>query len=103
MKHLKLKNLRYRDNFQKSELTHKINKFVHLHMLRSSLKGKKAFSYSLNSVKIGSKQSSKSKMKSMCTLSGRAKSVFKNLNISRIKLREMISFGILLGYKKSVW
>ena len=46
---------------------------------------------------------SKVKLKPICLLSNRSKSVNKYYNISRIKQRDMLSFGIFPGYKKAVW
>ena len=103
MKSVKFKNVEFRKRFKRAELTSTIDKFIYINLLKSSLQNRKVFSYILNSTKLKDKYHSKSKMKGLCSLSGRSKSIFKNINISRIKLREMISFGMLPGYKKAVW
>jgi ribosomal protein S14 len=45
---------------------------------------------------------SKTKIVRRCILNNRARGLTKPYNISRTKLREMIQFGVIPGYKKSV-
>lgn len=103
MKAIKIKNLKQRKGFEKQELNSQIKKFIYINILRASLKNRRVFLYLLNSARTELKQFSKSKIKNTCVLSGRNRSIHKKLSFSRIKLREMISFGLLPGYKKSVW
>lgn len=49
------------------------------------------------------KNSSFSKIQTRCFITGRSKAVYKQLGISRIKLREMILNGMQTGLKKSSW
>jgi len=38
-----------------------------------------------------------------CILTRRGRGVFRNFNLSRHVLREFLSFGFILGYKKFAW
>ena len=38
-----------------------------------------------------------------CILTNRTRGTFQKFNISRIVLRDLMSFGIIPGYKKAVW
>ncbi len=42
-------------------------------------------------------------VKNRCKITGRAKSIIRYYKISRIVFRELASFGLLLGIKKSSW
>ncbi len=42
-------------------------------------------------------------IKNRCKITGRAKSILRYYKISRIVFRELASFGLLLGIKKSSW
>jgi small subunit ribosomal protein S14 len=50
-----------------------------------------------------SKNSSKVRLSNRCLITGRTHSVLKSFRISRIKLRELISIGLINGTKKSSW
>jgi small subunit ribosomal protein S14 len=50
-----------------------------------------------------SKDSSKIRLTNRCLMTGRTHSVLKSFRISRIKLRELISIGMINGIKKSSW
>ena len=49
------------------------------------------------------KNSSKTRIKNRCTLTGRSKSVYRYFKISRIAFRELASMGDIPGIKKSSW
>jgi small subunit ribosomal protein S14 len=49
------------------------------------------------------KNSSKGRQSNRCLITGRTHSVLKYFRISRIKLRELISIGLISGVKKSSW
>jgi small subunit ribosomal protein S14 len=49
------------------------------------------------------KNASKVRVNNRCIITGRTHSVLKSFRISRIKVRELISIGLLLGVKKSSW
>ena len=50
-----------------------------------------------------SKNSSKIRLSNRCLVTGRTHSVSKSFRLSRIKLRELISIGLVNGTKKSSW
>lgn len=47
--------------------------------------------------------SSLSKIKNRCIITGRSHAIYKKLSISRIKLRELVLNGLQIGFKKSSW
>ena len=49
------------------------------------------------------KNSSKTRIKNRCILSGRGKAVYQMFKLSRIKFRELASQGMLPGVKKASW
>jgi small subunit ribosomal protein S14 len=49
------------------------------------------------------KNSNKIRISNRCILTGRTHSVLKSFKVSRIKLRELISAGLINGTKKSSW
>jgi len=79
----------------------KLKKFLFINTTFPSSKHQK--NYSLFFSKKSTNKYSKVKLKAICLLSNRSKSVNKHYNISRIKQRDMFSFGIFPGYKKAVW
>lgn len=44
----------------------------------------------------------RTKIRRRCVLTNRARGVQTKYNISRVKLREMLQFGLIPGYKKSI-
>lgn len=51
---------------------------------------------------VNSRTFSSVKIRRRCVLTNRSRGVQTSYNISRIKLRELLQFGILPGYKKAV-
>ena len=49
------------------------------------------------------RNSLKSRIKNRCVLTGRTHAIVSPFNISRIKLRDLVSNGKIPGVKKSVW
>ena len=49
------------------------------------------------------KNTKRTRIRNRCILTGRSKGVVGLFNMSRIKVREMISKGIIPGVKKSSW
>ncbi len=49
------------------------------------------------------RNSSKTRIKNRCILSGRGKAVYQMFKLSRIKFRELASQGMLPGIKKGSW
>jgi len=54
-------------------------------------------------LKLKQKNYSKTKLVRRCVLNNRGRGSIRPFNISRVKLRELFQFGIIPGYKKSVW
>lgn len=49
------------------------------------------------------KNSSAIRIKNRCILTGRSRSIYRQYGLSRIQLRELASYGLLPGIKKSSW
>ena len=49
------------------------------------------------------RNSSKVRVRNRCELTGRARGYYRRFNLSRITLRELASFGMLPGVRKSSW
>jgi small subunit ribosomal protein S14 len=49
------------------------------------------------------RNSSKVRIKNRCILTGRSHSVLRLFKISRIKIRELVSMGLIPGLKKASW
>lgn len=49
------------------------------------------------------RNSSPTRLRSLCALTGRSRGVYKKLKISRIKLRELALEGKIPGMRKSSW
>ena len=49
------------------------------------------------------RNSSKVRIRNRCELTGRPRGYYRRFNMSRITLRELASFGLLPGVKKSSW
>lgn len=100
MKANTIKNIRSRNSFFKNETEILIKKFMYVNFLNNTdLKKNLPFRYLLNKKNLISKVNFKNK----CVLTGRNNAINNRLNLSRIQLRRMISFGVIPGYKKAVW
>jgi len=99
----KVYNLEVRKKYNSLELNKNIYKFLFINILNNnSISNKHVFRYLLNSKKFFLKIS-KVKIKNKCVITGRNNSVEKKMSLSRLQLRSMISFGLLPGFKKSIW
>lgn len=49
------------------------------------------------------RNSSKVRIKNRCILTGRGHSIYRFCKLSRIKIRDLVSSGALMGIKKSSW
>jgi ribosomal protein S14 len=59
--------------------------------------------YSIIELSKLNQNSTLSKIRNICFLTGRSKSIYNKINISRIKLRELVLHGLQIGFKKSSW
>ena len=75
--------------------------------LKKSIKNKNLTSFERYTAQIAlqnmPRNSSKIRIKNRCILSGRTHGIVGPFNISRIKLRELASNGLITGMKKAVW
>ena len=98
---LKYKDFRNRKILFQKEKFQKISKFLFINFLNNT---QKYFINPLFFLKFQKKYKIlKSHIKSRCLITNRSRSVNKNFGLSRIKLRELMQFGILPGFKKSCW
>lgn len=105
MKYLKIKDIKNRNDFYISEKKKLIKKIIFLNFLNrfsNRFKNKHSiFLYTL--IKKFKKFDNKTKINRRCILSNRNRGVLRPFNISRIAFKELVYFGLLPGYKKSVW
>ena len=75
--------------------------------LKKSIKNKDLTSFERYTAQIAlqnmPRNSSKIRIKNRCILSGRTHGIVGPFNISRIKLRELASNGLITGMKKAIW
>ena len=98
MKYLQLKDKNLRLVFQQFELKLKLKKFISINLLTSVGATNKNFFF----IFLKKKKSILSKIVRRCILTNRSKAI-RPFKISRIQSKELISFGIIPGYKKAVW
>ena len=93
-----------RDKFLKQEFLKKIYKVLVITLLNQKIHVKKTFLL-LKLAQLQKKISkiSKIQLKNRCILSNRNKGILSKYSISRIKMLELLRFGIVCGYKKAVW
>ncbi len=103
MKYLKIKDQKNRFKFYNLEIKNIIHKFTHIHALNSSLvKNRKNIIFKFLSLKsVHFKH--KNRIVRRCKITNRGRGTFQHFHISRVLLRELMSFGIVPGYKKAVW
>ncbi len=49
------------------------------------------------------RNSSATRIRNRCSITGRARGTYRKFGISRIKLRDLVSFGLIPGVRKSSW
>ena len=96
----KVKNFKLRFIFFQKEFLIKIDKFLNINLLNTCVIKKNV---NLLSNLIIRKKISKVAIKNKCVLTGCNNSVNKNFNISRVKFRKLLQFGIISNYTKAVW
>lgn len=99
MKHLFIKDQKKRLNFVKNEkkriiLKHLLNNTKLIFEQRILLMEKQQ---KLN------KKISHTQIKNRCSITNRGRGILSNFKLSRIRLRELLSLGLVPGYKKAVW
>lgn len=88
---LNLKDLHYRQNYLKNEIDNKIIKAIS--------KTKLNYLFLLKNKNLVSKV----KLSNNCVLSGRTRSVYRKIKISRIKLKELTKKQSISGFKITSW
>jgi ribosomal protein S14 len=95
----KVKDKKTREKVNKQELLNSSLKFVYTNFLnKRTRKWALPPLYSFNQ-----KEFSKTKIVRRCIMHNRSRGSIRPFHISRIKFRELLQFGIVPGYKKSVW
>lgn len=90
---------RRRDLFQKYEKIRCLYKFL---QQNSKLTNSQRLHYS-RALTFLPKNSSITRIKNRCLITGRGRSVYRDFQLTRMQLRELASFGMLMGIKKSSW
>ena len=104
MLYLKNKNLKLRKLYLKKEIFLKNKKFVFVNLLNKESSNKKLIIYSfLRNKKYFSSLRLKARIKNRCLSSNTSRSVSRSFKLSRRSLKNLLSFGLVPGYKKAVW
>lgn len=107
MLYLKIKDLKFRQNFYKIENNQVIKNFVAKNIL-SKITFESNIS-DLHKTKIylkifkQKKRRVKNRLVRRCVFTNRGRGVLQEFKTSRLVLRELMGFGIIPGYKKSIW
>lgn len=99
MKHLFINDHKNRINFNKNEKKRLILKFL-LNNNTLSLDKRIILNEKLHNL---NNKVSITKINNRCSITYRGRSVLRDFKLSRIRLRELLSLGLVPGYKKSVW
>lgn len=101
---LKYKDIKKRYHFAKCELQKRVSKFIFVQLLNSAkiASHEKAKIILFQNLSLKS-TNSKTKLQRRCLLTNRSRVSNRHFNISRIKLREMLKYNIIPGYKKVSW
>lgn len=106
------KNTKQLNQYKKTEKYLKIHKFLFVYLL-NILQFKNVGLYTKNEIvnlrrqfiflQLLSSQISKTKLYRNCILTGRSRAVYRPYGLSRCVLKDLIQFGKLPGYSKSIW
>lgn len=103
MLHSKIKDIKYRKQFSKLEKLRIVDNFVFKNLIANpklEKNLKKQIFFKFYNIK---KSRVKNRSVRRCVLTNRGRGSLQSFKISRVLLRELMSFGIIPGYKKSVW
>lgn len=95
----KVKDLKLRKKFQQNEVVNTSVKFLFTNYFNKNKDINKCQDF----LNLKQKNYSKTKIVRRCILTNRSRGSIRPFNVSRVKLRELFQFGIIPGYKKSVW
>lgn len=104
---LKIKDIKNRNLYIKNEKKTAINRFLFIYFLNKQ-KNKNFYFFYLffllqKNKNFNLKYKAQTKIVRRCAISNRARGNFRPYGISRFFLRSFMQFGILPGFKKSVW
>lgn len=105
---MKIKHIKDNKNrifFSKFEYFKKVYKILLINFLNNTnfIEKRRYFFQKLLNIQYKMNKISKTQVKNRCILTNRSRSVLRHYSLSRIKMRELLRFGILPGYKKSAW
>lgn len=95
----KIKDSKIRKQFKKKEVLNTSLKFIYTNYFNKNKNSSKIEQF----INFKQKNFSKTRVVRRCILTNRARGSIRPYNVSRVKLRELLQFGIIPGYKKSVW
>jgi ribosomal protein S14 len=99
----KYKSKKLRNLFLKTEYFNLLYKFFKIHFFKNSVISNKYLSIYLYNYKKKKLKLSRTKLYNRCLLTNRSRGIISPYNLSRLKLREFLQFGIFPGYSKAVW
>lgn len=94
----KVKDAKLRKQFRQKEVLTTSLKFIYTNYFNKNKNSSKIEQF----INLKQKNYSKTRVVRRCILTNRARGSIRPFNVSRIKLRELLLFGIVPGYKKSV-
>jgi len=101
----KVKDLKNRQLFLQVENHKLLYKFILINVVNNPLYAKTKsfflFKYFKKSNKIKFKTSTR--LLNKCVLSNRNRKTFSNFKLSRLSAKDLLSFGLIPGYKKAIW
>jgi ribosomal protein S14 len=104
MKILTSKDKKLRKKLERVEVDRRQLKFLFVHLMNlKKLSDKKKQNYIYYLLPRLTKRSSKSKLLKRCLLTYKARTAYKVFKMSRMKLKEMLSLGLIPGCRKAVW
>lgn len=99
MKHLFIKDQKRRVKFAQNEKKRIILKFL-LNDTTLSMEQRLLLNEKLQKL---NKKTNNTKINNRCSITYRGRSNLSLFKLSRIRLRELVSLGLVPGYKKAVW
>jgi small subunit ribosomal protein S14 len=104
MLYAKIKDKKHRESFSRLEKKKLLNKFVLTFFLSKQLEShKKEINLAVLKNVLNEKYNSKVRVNRRCVMNNRSRGVLRNFGVSRMRFRELLSFGLVPGYSKAVW
>jgi small subunit ribosomal protein S14 len=94
----KIKDLNFRNKFNSLEKKNKVVQFLFINQLNTIELKKK----NLLPLILKKRNSFKTKIVRRCIFTNRSRGSLRKFNISRVLIRDMLSYGFVPGYKKAV-